>query len=250
MRPRLTALGGASLLPTWLARPRHQVWLRSVACEACPPVSQRVRPALTGSAVATALCCRVLTGQCRRARRSTGRPSEHRVSQRRRSPHPAGGAVRAVGASPTAHHQRRGQALDAATPVRVPHAHSPCAAHPEPARRQRRATCAHPWTVLTRPCDRRTGAPMFPGADGDRGPPGWPPREAALHDSPPPLREPALRERRRCMSQHCRCPSAPGAQSVVLLSGRHEARASVLEQRRVSCVENGVGLGHAVVRVS
>ena len=122
--------------------------------------------------------------------------------------------------------------------VRVPHAHSPCAAHPEPARRQRRATCAHPWTVLTRPCDRRTGAPMFPGADGDRGPPGWPPREAAL------------RERRRCMSQHCRCPSAPGAQSVVLLSGRHEARASVLEQRRVSCVENGVGLGHAVVRVS
>ena len=135
-------------------------------------------------------------------------------------------------------------------PTRVPHAHSPCAAHPEPARRQRRATCAHPWTVLTRPCDRRTGAPMFPGADGDRGPPGWPPREAALHDSPPPLREPALRERRRCMSQHCRCPSAPGAQSVVLLSGRHEARASVLEQRRVSCVENGVGLGHAVVRVS
>ena len=104
------------------------------------------------------MCCRVLTGQCRRVRRSVGRASEHRVSQRRRSPHPAGGAVRAVGASPTAHHQRRGQALDAATPVRVPHAHSPCAAHPEPARRQRRATCAHPWTVLTRPCDAVTVA--------------------------------------------------------------------------------------------
>ena len=43
-------------------------------------------------------------------------------------------------------------------PTRVPHAHSPCAAHPEPARRQRRATCAHPWTVLTRPCDAVTVA--------------------------------------------------------------------------------------------
>eukprot|EP00966_Prymnesium_polylepis_P181455 4202823-Prymnesium_polylepis.1 len=29
VRPRLTAGGGASQLPSWLARPRHQVWLRS-----------------------------------------------------------------------------------------------------------------------------------------------------------------------------------------------------------------------------
>ena len=35
VRPRLTAGGGASQLPTWLARPRHQVWLRSAPCEAC-----------------------------------------------------------------------------------------------------------------------------------------------------------------------------------------------------------------------
>ena len=44
VRPRLTALGGASQLPTWLARPRHQVWLRSAPCEAClpAPLSQNV----------------------------------------------------------------------------------------------------------------------------------------------------------------------------------------------------------------
>ena len=41
VRPRLTAGGGASQLPTWLARPRHQVWLRSAPCEACP-LSQNV----------------------------------------------------------------------------------------------------------------------------------------------------------------------------------------------------------------
>ena len=39
VRPRLTAGGGASQLPTWLARPRHQVWLPSAACEACPPLA-------------------------------------------------------------------------------------------------------------------------------------------------------------------------------------------------------------------
>ena len=44
VRPRLTAGGGASQLPTWLARPRHQVWLRSAPCEAClpAPLSQNV----------------------------------------------------------------------------------------------------------------------------------------------------------------------------------------------------------------
>ena len=36
-RPCLTAGGGASQLPTWLVRPRHQVWLRSAPCEACLP---------------------------------------------------------------------------------------------------------------------------------------------------------------------------------------------------------------------